>query len=109
MTPNIDKLKDSLKTMEKNIKNLQIVINDLKYRLDGALRVFKRYHYIAKDIIGKFELFNQDLKNHRILKSLWNLQYSNKRMNDELKKIIEEEDINRKIDQVIYIYEKRRK
>ena len=107
MTPNIDKLKDSLNTMEKNIKNLQIVINDLKYRLDGAMRVFKRYHYIAKDIIGKFELFNQDLKNHRILKSLWNLQYSNKRMNDELKKIIEEEDINRKIDQVIYIYEKK--
>ena len=107
MTPNIDKLKDSLKTMEKNIKDLQIVINDLKYRLDGALRVFKRYHYIAKDIIGKFELFNQDLKNHRILKSLWNLQYSNKRMNEELKKIIEEEDINRKIDQVIYIYEKK--
>ena len=107
MTPNIDKLKDSLKTMEKNIKNLQIVINDLKYRLDGAMRVFKRYHYIAKDIIGKFELFNQDLKNHRILKSLWNLQYSNKRMNEELKKIIEEEDINRKIDQVIYIYEKK--
>ena len=107
MTPNIDKLKDSLKTMEKNIKDLQIVINELKYRLDGALRVFKRYHYIAKDIIGKFELFNQDLKNHRILKSLWNLQYSNKRMNEELKKIIEEEDINRKSDQVIYIYEKK--
>ena len=107
MTPDIDQLKESLDTMEENIKTLKIVIDDLKDRLDGALRIFKRYHYIAKDIIGKFELFNKDLKNHRILKSLWNLQYSNKTMNDELNKIIEEEDIMQKINQAIYIYEKK--
>jgi hypothetical protein len=107
MTPDIDQLKESLDTMEENIKTLKIVIDDLKDRLDGTLRIFKRYHYIAKDIIGKFELFNKDLKNHRILKSLWNLQYSNKTMNDELNKIIEEEDIIQKINQAIYIYEKK--
>ena len=106
MTPDIDKLKESLKTMEKNIRNLQIVINDLKYRLDGAMRIFKRYHYIAKDIVGKFELFNQDLKNHRILRSLWNLQTSNKKMNDELTQIIQEEDILQKIKLTTNIYEK---
>ena len=107
MTPDIDQLKESLDTMEENIKTLKIVIDDLKDRLDGTLRIFKRYHYIAKDIIGKFELFNKDLKNHRILKSLWNLQYSNKTMNDELNKIIEAEDIIQKINQAIYIYEKK--
>ena len=96
MTPNVEQLKESLKKMEANIATLKIVINDLKNRLDGALRIFKRYHYIAKDIIGKFELFNQDLKNNRILKSLWNLQSSNTKMNDELTKITKEKNIIKK-------------
>jgi len=107
MTPNIDELKKSLDTMEKDINTLKIVIKNLKYRLDGALRVFNRYHYIAKDIIGKFELFNQDLKNHRILRSLYNLQASNKTINDELKKIIQEKDVLQKINLAIKIYEEK--
>ena len=107
MTPDMDNIKESLNTMEENIETLKIVIKDLKYRLDGALRIFKRYHYIAKDIVGKFELFNQDLKNHRILRSLWNLQNSNKIMNDELTKIIQEEDAIKKVNQAIAFYEKK--
>ena len=107
MTPDMDNIKASLNTMEENIETLKIVIKDLKYRLDGALRIFKRYHYIAKDIVGKFELFNQDLKNHRILRSLWNLQNSNKIMNDELTKIIQEEDAIKKVNQAIAFYEKK--
>ena len=107
MTPNVEQLKESLKKMEANIEKLKIVINDLKNRLDGALRVFKRYHYIAKDIIGKFELFNKDLKNNRILKSLWNLQSSNNKMNDELTKITKEKNILKKTDLIIDIYEKK--
>ena len=70
MTPNIEQLKESLKKIESNINDLKSVIDGIKARLDGALRIFKRYHYIAKDIIGKYELFNNDLKNHRIIKSL---------------------------------------
>ena len=70
MTPNIEQLKASLKAIESNINDLKSVIDGIKARLDVALRIFKRYHYIAKDIIGKYELFNNDLKNHRIIKSL---------------------------------------
>ena len=52
MIPNIDELKESLKTMEKNINTLKIIINGIKGSLDNALRIFKKYHYIARDIIG---------------------------------------------------------
>ena len=105
MTPNVDKLKDSLAEMEKNINTLRIIINKIKNSLDDTLRIFKRYHYIAKDIIGKFELFNKDLKNNRILKSLWNLQYSNTKMNNELTKIINEKILSKKANTLLALSE----
>ena len=110
MTPNVDQLKDYVQKMEDNIKDLKIIIDDIKYSLDGALRIFKRYLYIAKDIIGKYEFFNQDLKNNRILKSLWNLKYSNDKMNNDLTKIAGDENtlkLIEKADILIDIYEKK--
>ena len=101
----IDKIKSSLETMEKSIKDLQYIIEELKYKLDGALRIFKRYHYIAKDLIGKYELFNTNLKNYRILKSLRNLNFTNNKMNEDLKKIIDEKNIVSKANILIEIYE----
>ena len=74
--------------MENNINDLKTIIDDLKNHLNGTLRIFKRYYYIANDMIDKYELFNISLKNNRILRSLWNLQLSNTKMNEELKKII---------------------
>ena len=106
MTPNIEKLSESLNKMEENINTLKFVIEDIKNSLDDVLRIFKRYHYIAKDIIGKFELFNKDLKNNRILKSLWNLKASNVKMNNELTKIIEEENFLEKTKLLIDLNEK---
>ena len=105
MTPNVDKLKESLTEMEENINTLKLVINRIKDSLDDTLRIFKRYHYIAKDIIGKFELFNKELKNNRILKSLWNLQSSNIKMNNELTKIIDEESLLNKANLLLILYE----
>jgi hypothetical protein len=107
MEPDLKKLKESLKTMENNINDVTTIIDDLKNRLDGTLRIFKRYLYIAKDMIAKYELFNNDLKNNRILRSLWNLQLSNTKMNDELKKIIDEDNLVEKVKQAITIYENR--
>ena len=107
MTPDVKQLKDSIQKMEENINDLKIIIDDIKYSLDGALRIFKRYLYIAKDIIGKYEFFNKDLKNNRILKSLWNLQHSNDKMNNVLTKIINEENRVKKADLLINMYEKK--
>ena len=92
MDPNIEKLKESLNLMEENINNLRLIIEDVTSRLVDALRVFKRYHYIAKDIIGKYELFNKELKDYKILKSLRNLKTTNLKMNKELTDIITEQD-----------------
>ena len=58
-------------------------------------------------MISKYELFNNELKNNRILRSLWNLQISNNKMNDELKKIINEENLEEKVKKAISIYENR--
>ena len=109
MTPDIEKLKESLNIMGKNIAKLKIIIDDIKSRLEDTLRVFKRYHYIAKDIIGKFELFNQDtdLKNNKILRSLWNLQSSNKKMNDDLANLIKGKDFVQKVKNMISIYQQK--
>ena len=107
MVPNIDKLKESLKTVESNINKLKIIIDDLKYRLDGTLRIFKRYSYIANDVIGKYELFNKELKNYRILKSLRNLQSTNITMNENLIGIIKRKDTISRINAIIEIYEQK--
>ena len=97
MEPNIDKLNDSLILMEKNINKLRGLIERISNRLVEALRVFKRYHYIAKDIIGKYKLFNQELKDYKILKSLRNLKVANIKMNKELTDIITEQETTKRI------------
>ena len=107
MIPNLDKINKSLNDMEEKINDLKTVIEDIKSRLDGALRVFKRYHYIAKDIVGKFELFNKELKNYRILKSLRNLEFSNDRMNKDINKIIDEDYEIKKLNFIIKIFEEK--
>jgi hypothetical protein len=105
MDPNIKQLKENLNLMEKNINILRIKIENITRHLLDALRVFKRYHYIAKDIIGKYELFNNELKNYRILKSLRNLKATNIKMNKELTDVITEQDTFKKINSLFKIAE----
>ena len=92
MESNLDKLKESLNLMEKKMSGLRLIIESITKRLNDAMRLFKRYQYIAKDIIGKYELFNKDLKNFKILKSLRNLKATNTKMNKELTNIVTEKD-----------------
>ena len=89
---NLEKLKESLNIMEKNINGLRLIIESITSRLNDAMRLFKRYQYIAKDMIGKYELFNKELKNYKILKSLRNLKTTNIKMNKKLEEIISEHD-----------------
>ena len=108
MISNIDNLKKNLELIKKNIGVLKHVINDIKYNLDGAIRIFKRYYEIANDVITKYELFNKDLKNYRILKSLRNINFSNNKIMEDLNKIIDEKNIMNRIDAIVNIYKTKR-
>lgn len=107
MTPNLEGLKKSLIEIKKNIENLNVVIEGIKSYLDGTLRIYTQYYIISKDIISKYELFNQNFKNYRILKTLRNLEFSNKQILGDLNGIIKEKDIKTKADLIIDIHNKK--
>ena len=76
----IEGLKESLKEINKNMESLKIVIDDLVYTLNGAMRVYQNYFKIANHIITKYESFNKGekaFKNFTIFKCLRNLKFSN--------------------------------
>ena len=107
MAPNekeLQSLKDFLLKMKKNISNLKIIINDIIYNLNGTMKIFNNYYEIANDIVGKYELYNKDLKDYNILKSLRNLKFSNNQIMEELDAIINEDDIYKKVSLMIKLY-----
>ena len=103
----IKALKNSLIEIKKNLDNLQIVIDDLCYTLNGAMRIYKNYYDIAKSIIEKYESFNKsekDFKNFTIFKCLRNLKFSNIQILEDLKAVINEKDKFDKAKTLIGIY-----
>ena len=52
------------------------------------MEIISKYYEIAKDIIEKYELYNTNLKNHRILKSIENLNKSNQNISIIINEII---------------------
>ena len=105
MDPNIKQLKENLNLMDKNINIHRIKNENITRILLEALREFKGYHYIAKDIIGKYELFNNDLKNYTILKSPRNLKFTNNKINKELIDVINEQDTPKRTNSLFKITE----
>ena len=103
MTINIADLKESLKEIQKSIETFEDVIENIKYNLEGTKRIYKRYYDISNDIINKFELFNKNVKNYKILRTIWNLKFSNKQILEDLKKI-NEKYIKGKCATIIEIY-----
>ena len=107
------KLKNSLEEIKQNMKDLKIVIDDIVYTLNGAMRIYENYYRIASHIVGKYETFNKDtnsLKNFTIFKSLRNLQFSNIQILEDLKSIVNEKSNIDKAKTLIGIYsDKKRK
>ena len=100
----IEKFKKNLQIMKEKINDIKVIIEDIKDSLDGAKRLIEKYHEIASDIIKKYQLYNKELKNYRILNTIKNLEVSNKQMIKDLDKIIEEKDIKKRMDILIDIY-----
>ena len=108
----ITELKSSLKKIKNSIDTLKIVIEDLIYTFNAAMRIYKNYYKIANSIIEKYELFNigkDALKNFTIFKSLHNLKLSNKQILDDLNSIINEKDKFDKAMKLIGIYTNNKK
>ena len=103
----LNELKESLRTIEKNISTLKIIIDDITYRLNGALRIYQNYSNIAKDVIEKYELFNKDYKNFTILESIKNLKFSNIKIIEDLNTLIKEENIEKKINSIIKLHKEK--
>ena len=72
-------IKDSLKNIKNSLINLEHVVENIRAYLEGSINIIKKYSVITENIIYKYEKYNKDLKNHRILKSVINLKTLMKR------------------------------
>ena len=102
----------SLKEIKKSMDSLKIIIDDLIYTLNGAMRIYQNYYKIANHIIGKYEKFNKgekDFKNFTIFKCLRNLKFSNAQILQDLQSIINEKDKFDKAKKLIGIYADKKK
>jgi len=103
----LEGLKGSLKEIKKNIESLQIIINDLYHVLNEVIKEYHNYYLIANHIIEKYELFNNEEKAYKsfaIFKSLHNLKFSNFKLLEDLKSIINEENLLERTKKLIEHY-----
>ena len=110
LAPNLEDVNGKLNQIKAIIGNLRCIIDSIKERLDGALKIYENYYKIAKDITEKYEFYNKELKNYRILRSFLNLKKTNKIVIKDLNEIFKnkEEKLIDRIDKLINIYQRDR-
>ena len=94
------------------MKSLKIIIDNIVYTLNEAMRIYENYFKIASHIIGKYEIFNKDkdaFKNFTIFKFLRNLKYSNNQILKGIKTIINGKNKNEQVQVLIKIYDDKKK
>jgi len=97
-------IKDSLKNIKNSLINLEHVVENIRAYLEGSINIIKKYCVIAENIIYKYEKYNKDLKNHRILKSVINLKDSNEKVIENIKSIINEKNIREQTKNIMDIF-----
>ena len=105
-------LKNSLEEIKNSMESLKIIIDDLIYTLNGAMRIYQNYFKISSHIIEKYESFNKGegaFKNFTIFKCLRNLKFSNAQILQDLQSIINEKDKFDKAKKLIGIYADKKK
>ena len=97
-------IKDSLKNIKNSLINLEHVVENIRAYLEGSINIIKKYSVITENIIYKYEKYNKDLKNHRILKSVINLKDSNEKVIENIKSIINEKNIREQTKNIMDIF-----
>ena len=104
LSPNLDEIKANLNKIKEKINDLGIIIASIKKNLDGAMKMYENYYKIANDIVEKYELYNKELKNYRILRSFLNLKKSNQKIIKDLEEIINGKENKDKAYKLMDIY-----
>ena len=104
----IKDIKDNVDKIKHTIDDLKCIVEKIKRYLDGSVTIFEKYYNIAQDVIYKYETYNKELKNYRILKSVLNLKDPNEKIMKDLDEIINEEKFKEQINNIINIYIKDR-
>jgi len=97
-------IRDSLKKIKTSLIDLEHVVENIRAYLEGSINIIKKYCVIAENIIYKYETYNKDLKNHRILKSVLNLKDSNEKVIENIKSIINEDNIREQTKNIMNIF-----
>ena len=98
-------IRDNINKIKKSISDLEHVVENIRGFLDGSVNIIKKYCIIAENIINKYETFNKDLKNHRILQSVINLKESNEQVMEDIKSIMNNKnDIREQTKNLINIF-----
>jgi hypothetical protein len=97
-------IRDSLNNIKESIIDLEFYVEEIKYFLEKSVNAFKKYCIIADDILNKYETYNKDLKNHRVLQSVINLNDSNEKIMEDINSIINNKyDIKERVENIIKI------
>jgi len=102
-------IRNSLKNIKNSISDLEIIVENIKHFLEESVNAFKKYYIIADDILNKYETYNKNLKNHRVLQSVLNLNDSNEKVMEDIKSILNKNnDIIEQAENIIKIGQKTR-
>lgn len=96
----IKDIKDNLNLIESKIKKLRNIVEDIKLQLEMAMKIMEKYYSISKDIIEKYEKYNETLKNHRIIFSIKNIKESNEEIKSILNEIMPADDKKKDIKKI---------
>ena len=91
MIKDIEPIKKTLEVINNQIIDLELKVEQIVNHMNRAINIFKKYHFIALDILGKYEKYNLNTKfiNYQVIKTIDFLNESNISISDDLKKLIQ--------------------
>ena len=88
VTPKIKLIKKDLEEIRRKIAIAKIDFYQVKKMFEDAFEALDYYYNISMDLIGKYESYNSRLRNYHVIQTINNFEFSNKKITDDLNKII---------------------